>query len=92
MEREGGREEALGGQVSDSWVQTEDEVLETLGRPWWVREGSQRDGKDVSEGITGQQEKASVRKNYTSQGQEGLDSCRSQWCTRWLRGACHVPP
>lgn len=50
-----------------------------------MREGSQRDGKDVSEGITGQQEKASVRKDYTSQGQEGLDSCRSMWCTRWLR-------
>lgn len=26
-----------------------------------MREGSQRDGKDVSEGITGQQEKASER-------------------------------
>lgn len=50
MEREGGREEALGGQV---WMSSR----------WWVREGSQRDGKDVSEGITGQQEKASVRKD-----------------------------
>lgn len=53
-------------------------------RPWWVREGSQK-WKDEPEGITRQQEKASVRKDYTSQGQEGLDSCRSMWCTRWLR-------
>lgn len=66
-------------------VQGEDEALETKtpGRPWWVREGSERDEKDICEGVVGAIGAAAVRKDLTSQGQDGLDSCRPGWYTRW---------